>query len=251
MLRIYLSGRISIEGEALLGPSDFPGPQGQVAFAYLVLNRRGPVSRGTLADVLWHGRPPRSWDSALSAIVSRLRSLLNQAGVDGAATLTGAHGAYEMRLPAGTWIDHEAAVEAIHEAEALIAGGDFKKAYGPSAVARLVARRPFLPGQDSRFIEERRQQMDSVLVRALECRSRVYLWNDEFPLAAEAARELLALRPLWESGYRLLMRAHTEAGNAAEALRVYEECRQVIADELGVGPSPETRALHAEVLKAV
>ena len=251
MLRIYLSGRMTLERDGvLLGPEDFPGGQGRMAFAYLVINRQGPVSRSALADALWPGDPPASWDTALSAIVSKLRSLLSRVGVDG-SVLTGVSGTYEARLPPGTWIDQEAAVDAIHAAEAALQADDPAAAYGPSAVARLIAQRPFLPGVDGAWIEERRARLASVLVRALECRARVYLWNDEHPLAVEAAREVVTIRPFRESGYRLLMRAHAAAGNAAEALRVYERCRTVIADELGVGPSAETRAVHEAILRRV
>jgi DNA-binding SARP family transcriptional activator len=88
-------------------------------------------------------------------------------------------------------------------------------------------------------------------VRALECRAEVYLWNGEHPLAVETARELVALRPFHEAGTRLLMRAHAAAGNGAEALLAYERCRALLAEELGASPSPETRAVHSELLKAL
>jgi DNA-binding SARP family transcriptional activator len=44
------------------------------------------------------------------------------------------------------------------------------------------------------------------------------------------------------------MRAHVAAGNAAEALRAYERTRRLMADELGVDPSAESRALFAGIL---
>lgn len=252
MLRIYLSGHMTLEAdEVLLGPSAFPGPQGQAAWAYLVMRRGGPISRSALANALWRGNPPESWDGALSALVSKLRSLLSRAGVDGATVLTGARGTYEARLPQGTWIDHAAAENAIHEAEAWLAADDPVAAYGPSAVARLITARPFLPGQEGRWIEVRRRHLAGILIRAVECRARVYLGNREYPLAVAAAREAVTMRPFRESAYRLLMQAHASAGNAAEALRVYEECRKVIGEELGVGPSQETRIVHQEVLKRV
>jgi DNA-binding SARP family transcriptional activator len=31
-------------------------------------------------------------------------------------------------------------------------------------------------------------------------------------------------------------------------MRVYEQCRSLLADELGVSPSPETAALHRKLL---
>jgi YVTN family beta-propeller protein len=46
------------------------------------------------------------------------------------------------------------------------------------------------------------------------------------------------------------MEAHISAGNRAEALRVYEQCRRLLADELGTYPSPETESIYRELLEA-
>jgi DNA-binding SARP family transcriptional activator len=249
VLRIHLSGHMTIDGTARVSPGDFPGRQGRAAFAYLVGERAGPVSRARLAEALWPDGLPPATQSALSAIMSKLRGLLERAGLDAARTLRTADGCYALHLPPGTWIDHEVAVDSIHEAEAALRAGDPARAYGSSAVAHHIARRPFLPGEPGPWFEERRERLGGILVRALECRAEIYLWNGEFPLAAEASRELVALSPFRESAYRLLMRAHASAGNAAEALRVYEQCRALLADELGVSPSRETQDLHLEVLR--
>jgi DNA-binding SARP family transcriptional activator len=70
-------------------------------------------------------------------------------------------------------------------------------------------------------------------VRALDCLAEIWLANDEPALAVEAARESLALEPFRESGYRRLNRMDTSPGNRAEALRVYESCRELLESELG------------------
>jgi DNA-binding SARP family transcriptional activator len=251
MLRIYLSGHMAIESDAVLvRGSELPGKQGRAAFAYLVGERSGPVSRAALTDALWPAQPPPSWNTALSSIVSKLRSLLTRAGLDGSAVLRTADGCHELHLPHRAWIDHEVATDSIHEAESALMAGEPARAYGPSAVAHHIARRPFLPGETGRWFEERREKLASLLVRALECRAEVYLWNREYPLAVEVAREAVALRPFRESGYRLLMRSHAAAGNAGEALWVYEQCRTLMSAELGVTPSRETQLLHLEVLQS-
>lgn len=251
-IRIYLSGRISIEaGEQVLGPEEFPGHQGRAAFAYLAIERSRPVSRAELAEALWPGPLPPSWDGALSAVLSKLRSLLVRAGLDGRAALGSAGGCYDLRLPPSSWIDLEAASDAIHHAESALRAGDPASAYGPSAVAHHIARRSFLPGDESPWVERRREKLRSVLVRALECRGEVYLWNREHALAVEAARDAVELSPFRESAHRLLMRAHAGAGNAAEAMWAYERCRCLLSEELGVDPSPETRAVRAELLASL
>ena len=43
------------------------------------------------------------------------------------------------------------------------------------------------------------------------------------------------------------MRAHFEAGDRAEALRTYRRCEQLLANELGVAPHPDTVDLLHEI----
>lgn len=251
-LRIYLTGRICIESsDALVQHDAFPSQQARLALVYLVGRRGHPVPRTELAEALWPRELPASWDASLSAIISRLRSILGSVGMHGSTVLSGAAGCYTLDLPAHAWVDVEAATDAVHEAEAALMADDPAAAYGPSAVAHHIARRPFLAGEDARWVEQRREKLRSILIRALECRSAVYLWNREYPLAVEAARDIVALEPFRETGYQWLMRAHAAAGNAAEALWVFERCRQLFSEELGVHPSQQTRAVHQEVLQSL
>jgi len=72
--------------------------------------------------------------------------------------------------------------------------------------------------------------------------------NGEPAQALGAAREVVSLEPFRETGYQRLIRVHTTLGNRAEALRVYESCRQLLTTELGADPSEETQALYRELL---
>lgn len=250
-IRVYLTGRLSIEASGrLIGTAQFPGQQGRIAFAYLVLERGRPVTRAELAEALWRNEVPVAWDSALSAVISKLRSLI-RAELPDAVELTGARGCYELRLPPSTWVDVEAAADAIHEAESALRAGDPRRAYGPSAVAQHIARRPFLPGEQGEWVESWRDRLRDILLRTLEARAEVYLWNREYALALQAAKELIALEPFRETGHRLVMRSHAAVGNTAEALKAYEQCRRLIARELGVDPSAETKAAYEELLQSL
>jgi DNA-binding SARP family transcriptional activator len=44
------------------------------------------------------------------------------------------------------------------------------------------------------------------------------------------------------------MQIHETRGNRAEALLAYDALRRGLRDELGVGPSAETQALHRALL---
>jgi len=61
--------------------------------------------------------------------------------------------------------------------------------------------------------------------------------------AIATARRQLALDPLDENAHRALMQLYAQAGQQSTALRQYEQCRQILADELGIAPAAETTEL--------
>jgi DNA-binding SARP family transcriptional activator len=249
MPRVYLAGEVQVEhGERLLRESQLGGRQGRLAFVYLAAERERAVSQGELAELLWPGHVPPSWSVALSAIVSKLRAKLGKVGLSRSGVLVQALGCYQLRLPAGSWVDLEAAASALHEAEGALQAKDDSAAYGPALIATVIGRRPFLVGEDGPWVEARRAWLADVLVRALECLSHASMAHGEPELALAHAREVVRVEPFRESGYRLLMTVLRATGERAEALRVYERCRNLLADELGVSPSPETAALHRQLL---
>ena len=60
----------------------------------------------------------------------------------------------------------------------------------------------------------------------------------------------MALEPFQETAYQHVMRLHARMGNRAEALRVFGQCRQLLREELGTSPSPQTEAVFLEILRA-
>lgn len=250
-LRVYLAGAICMErGTALVTQSQLPGRQGRLAFAMLAGERDRALAKEELADELWAGEPPRAWEVALRALVSKLRGVLGLVGLDGTAALPHAFGSYQLRLPSDAWIDLEAAADAIHRAETALRDGDLDAANGWALPASQIARRPLLLGEEGPWATRRRAQLAEIRVRALECRASVLLQRGDPSLAVRDAQEVVDLEPFRETAYRLLMRAHAAAGNPAEALRVFERCRSTIGTELGTDPSPETEALYLEILRA-
>jgi len=248
-MRIYLAGRVCIETDTFVATErDFPGRQGRLLFAYLIFSRDHPVSRNDLASLLWPDELPPAWSTALNAVVSKLRSLLARCGTEW--TLNSAIGYYELQLPSTVWIDIEEAARSLHEAEAVLKQGDAARAYGAVGVALHIARRPFFAGETGRWAEQEREKLRELLARALECSAAVHVGIGEPAIAVQMARELTHLEPLRERGYQLLMRAHVAAGNRAEALWTYEQCRRLLVEELGVDPSAATKAVHLEILQS-
>ena len=86
--------------------------------------------------------------------------------------------------------------------------------------------------------------------RSLLVLSAVSTSNRELELGIQYAAEVLAAEPFDEVACQALMRAHAAAGNRAEALRVYANCRTLFRDELGAEPSEKTAAVFIEILRA-
>jgi DNA-binding SARP family transcriptional activator len=242
--RIQLCGRLAVElaGRELTGR--LPGGQARVLFTYLAVNRALPAHRDELIEALWPWRAPAGADASLSALLSRLRAVLGTEVLRGGTEVC-------LRLPAGAWIDFEAAQEAIHRAEAAVAQGDWARGWGPSLVALFTARRGFLHGEDLPWAQEHRRRLEEIRGAALECYAAVALGvgGSELAPGERVARELAAAEPFRERAHALLMEILVARGNAAEALRVYEALRERLRDELGAAPAPELRALQAQLLR--
>jgi class 3 adenylate cyclase/DNA-binding SARP family transcriptional activator/tetratricopeptide (TPR) repeat protein len=245
-----MTDRLAIEANGVrLDEQRFPGRQGRILFAYLAVQHGRPVPRDELAELLWGGDLPATWEKALRVLTTKLRALLEECGIDGSTTLRSAFGCYQLTLPADAWIDVDAAVTALERGEAALAGRGLDEARAEASTAAELARGVFLPGEDGRWIEDQRRDLRDVLVRALECLRDAALAEGEFGNAVRYAAEITELEPFRETSYRALMKAHVAAGNPAEALRVYERCRRFLADELGAYPSPESKAVYLEILR--
>ena len=194
-------------------------------------------------DALWPEQLPSAPDMALSALLSKLRRLVGEDTFEGRREI-------QLNLPAGAWVDVECARTSIHEAESMISLERWWDAYAPVATAMYISQRPFLRGERAPWIDERHDELESILVRALEANVKMSLElpGPERLVAESSARRLIELAPFRESGYCLMMRVMREQGNEAEALRVYEELRKRLRDELGTSPSSEAQQLHAQLL---
>ncbi|MGL6279120.1 MAG: AfsR/SARP family transcriptional regulator [Gaiella sp.] len=238
--RIQLCGPLvaRIAGERI--DDRLPGRQGRLLFAYLVLERRRPTTRDSLVELLWPGPAPEAAESALSALLSKLRRVVPVAG----------RSSVRIDLSPHCWVDLEAAQEALHRAEGAIAREDWTTAWGPARLVQHVCDRQFLPGEDAPWAEERRREAGSSLVRALELAglASLRIGGGETATAERAARRLVELAPLRESGTRLLMEVLAAQGNRADALLVYDALRVRLHEELGIAPSEATQAAHRMLL---
>lgn len=247
--RIYLTGQLAIErdGTLMLDESALPGRQGRLMFAYLATQLHRTIPRAELTDVLWGDSPPRGAETTLSAVLSRLRTLLRRTPLG--ASISVQNSGVSLQLPLDAWLDIEGASNAIDEAEGAHRRGDVKGAWSHGNVAAVIARRPFLSSEEAPWIERQRRQLASVLIRSLQCLSIVSADTGNLAAAVHYTAQVLELEPFRESAYHRLMKLHVRMGNAAEALRVFDDCRVRLRDGLGASPSPDIEQFHLSILR--
>ncbi len=247
-VRITLAGRIEIVGPAgTIGEDAFGGRQGRIVFALLVVRgRHQPLAKDAIADAVWGESLPPTWEAALRTVVSKVRRALSEAGLD-PDLLTSAFGCYELRLPDRVTVDIDDALASVDQAGAAL-DHDFCEARRAVARAEHALALPVLAGEDGEWLDAVRAAVLNGRLRALEIQAEASLKAKDTTAALQAAETAIVLDPFRERAHRLLIAAHALAGSRGEALRAYERCRRILAEELGVRPSAATEAAYLDLL---
>ena len=115
--------------------------------------------------------------------------------------------------------------------------------------AVALVKGPYLADIDLEWVDAGRTRLELDYHAALLRLAGLYLDTGQPLRAIEACQQALKIDPLHEDAYRLSMRAYAVQGDGAAIARVYQSCRAVLRDELGVNPSEETEKLYKKLLK--
>ncbi|MCC8246431.1 BTAD domain-containing putative transcriptional regulator [Saccharothrix luteola] len=225
-----------------------PGPPRQRAvLALLLANARQVVPVSTMIGSIWEDRPPAQVTATLQSYVSRLRVLL--AGAGRAPALQWRAPGYRLVVrPDQTDVGRfELAVA--HGREALRAGRAAVAERSLAMALRLWTGRPYAELAGYRFAAQEAARLAQVRLAAVEGRADACFHLGQDGELLEALGQEVAQHPLRESLVLRLMRAQYRVGRQAEALRVYERSRALLADELGVDPGRDLQELHRAILR--
>ena len=89
----------------------------------------------------------------------------------------------------------------------------------------------------------RRKALDS-----LEVLTRINIHQKDYPQAQAYAKRQLEIDNLRESAYRQSMEVLALSGRREEAVALYESCRRLLAEELGMSPARRTTEVYEKIL---
>lgn len=202
-------------------------PRAQRMIAFLALHDR-PVPRGFVGQTLYTNSPEARLSGNLRTALWRMR----RSGCDlvearGECLAVSDRASVDVRRLACT-------------AHRLLRDGAQPDA---SEVDDLAAGGELLPGWYEDWVVMERERTRQLWLRTLEVASERLTGAGRHEDALVAGLAAVESEPLRESAHRAVILAHLAAGNRGEAIRQYRRCATILARELGLTPSPETRAL--------
>ena len=242
---IRLLGSLDVESRGVraeLGP-----PKQRALLALLALSPNEVVSTDRLIFDLWGEHAPRTARHSIQIYVSDLRKALSS--LAGAPAISTRPPGYRLEVSPDA-IDVHHFERLVHEARRAAQADDLgvaSEAFG--AALALWKGSPLSEFVYDDFAQNWVRRLHSLRLDAIGELARVEIearrYGDALELIASAREE----EPLREDYLELLMLALYRSGRHVDALREYEAHRQLLADELGVVPSPSLRSLQDGILR--
>ena len=237
MLDFRILGRLEVvrDGSAL----ELTGRRTISALVFLLLEANRVVPAERIVDALWGEEPPPTAQTALRNTVSQLRKVLGNEAIE--------------TRPPGYMLKVDADAIDLARVERRIAAAG--KTQGPGRVRLLreaLAEWRGTPFQDIPYATF--LQGEARRIEELELFVQEELIDAELEAGAAAElvpqiESLVVRHPQRERLRGQLMLALYRSGRQAEALQAYHDARRVLAEELGLEPSPALRRLHGSILR--
>jgi DNA-binding SARP family transcriptional activator len=221
------------------------GKRERALLALLLLSADRVVSADRLVDDLWDGDPPDAAPRVLRVYVHRLRKALADAGERVETRPPG----YRVRLEDGA-LDAVRFEELVGRARSQAAAGDYRSAAGTLRRALGLWRGPVLADlADARFVAVEAARLEAARLVALEDRIDFDLASGRHHDVLPELEGLTAEHRLRERFWGQRMLALYRSGRQTESLRVYQEARRHLVEELGLEPGPALVELETAILR--
>ena len=229
-------GQVSLSGKKIM-LSDWQTRETRELFFFFL--QSGPQTKEEIAAIFWPDISPERLKMRFKTNMYRLRHAVGQNSI----LFEGEQYLFNHE------IDFEYDVEKFKkflELARSTTNGSERKTFLKNAIE--LAEGPYLADVDAEWADEQRTQIEHQYHAALIRLAGLYLDDNQAAEALSVCQIALKSDSLMEEAYRMSMRAYAILEDSAAVARVFQTCSEILADELGVKPSRETKSLYQKLI---
>jgi len=220
---------------------------GQAILRYLVVQSHYRAMMDVMMDIFWPNDMPETARRKLQVAVSALRCSLNR-GYDcdpGGGYILCKNKLYQINPIVSITSD-------VHTFLALYEQG--RQAHEPQRItlyeqACQIYTGPFLvEDMYMDWASRQREQYSLAYLAMCHTLAEHALRANNYDTTILWSNRILTENRCDETAYRQLMQAYAAQGRRSEALRQFQHCKQILHEELGISPTPETTHVYHSIL---
>ncbi len=243
-LRILGLGQYRVwQGQHPLPDQPWSRRKSGVLFRFLLLQSDKSASRDVITDALWPDLDPDVAADTLYQATSALRRIFEPDLPDkfpsGYLVIEGER--VSLKLPSGSYTDFD------HFEKELPSAIKNRKVEDLQILLALHEGELFPMDRYSDWVNERRNQLETLYLQGLHNLGMLYLINQEYYQELEISRKILRIDPWNEDAVLMGMQAYLGMNNAPRALIFFEDFKKSLENELGIKPRADLRELAAEI----
>ncbi len=228
---------------------ELTSPKRQALLALLALNANAVFSVDRIVDELWGDSPPGDGARNVRVHISRLRDLLDPdraRGESGEVIATKPSG-YVLQIDPEA-VDAHRFSRLIDEARSALVARPAQAGALAREALQLWRDHPLTGLEFEEFAQGAIRRLEELHLVAEEVILEAAIRSGDAVGAIPDLERLAAGHPLREHVVALLMEGMAESGRRGDALRAYRDLEVRLAQELGLEPSKELRALEERIL---
>lgn len=232
------------------GRVSLPAGKGRLLLAALAVHVGQVVSTDRLFEFLWGGQPPETAANTLQTHISHLRQVLEPARGrrQPSRLLVTREPGYLLDVDPGQ-VDAVRFERLVEEARQHLRRAPNEAAATLHAALSLWRGEPLADFTFEPFAQASITRLAELRLTALEDRVEADLALGAHEVLCGELAQLVREHPLRERLRGQLMVALYRSGRQVEALRVYTELRETLAEQLGIDPSPALGRLEQAILQ--
>jgi LuxR family maltose regulon positive regulatory protein len=226
----------------------WPTRRARDILCFIVSRRHHRASKDTIVDTFWGETDFAVVEKNFHPTVSHIRKALNSNQPLKQNFLLYRDGDYQLNSEFSYQIDTEDFDARLSEGENARRAREFEKCIDAYESALKLYRGEFMQGSYEPWVEEQRAYYREQYLRLLEALAGVAQAAADWPKVTQLAQQIIRDDQFREDIHCLMMRAHAAMGNRGAVKDQFEGLKKLLASELGVEPSAETKKLYQQLI---